>query len=451
MKSLLFPESAIAHHYLDGLTGIEIGESAHNAFGLDTRNIDYTNSLDTSFKKEELNRVNGVAKIDIIARGDSLPIADQSVDFVINSHVIEHFFDPIGALKEWKRVARRYIFVICPHSNAHPEDCGKELTSLSELLDRHTGKIAPPLIDHHSHYSRWTARSFIEMCDFIEMKVVDVQDPDDKVGNGFSVLIDLAPQPFLNVENAERRPMAYYHVAALNHWREVVSEHFEILSRRQFNGLIKIGFIGSLNDYMFVDEAAKRWNLRVSLGYRSTNLADFEFPTLRLLEADCREGFDGTVLYFHTKGLSSPGDRERFYWRRLMNYAVLFHWRQCMSLLNNYDACGVGWIPWAEGAHFSGNFWWANAKWIRCLAPLNTHSAPLYEWRDANDPHGNRRYACETWISSCALKDQGVRVYSHFGTDLRLWEPGFWDAQPDLVSICLNPWLESHSTDCCFR
>ena len=35
-----FRESAIAHKYLDGLKGIEIGGSAHNPFGLDTINVD---------------------------------------------------------------------------------------------------------------------------------------------------------------------------------------------------------------------------------------------------------------------------------------------------------------------------------------------------------------------------------------------------------------------------
>jgi hypothetical protein len=31
-----FMESKLAHQYLDGLKGIEIGGSAHNSFGLDT-------------------------------------------------------------------------------------------------------------------------------------------------------------------------------------------------------------------------------------------------------------------------------------------------------------------------------------------------------------------------------------------------------------------------------
>ena len=36
-----FKESALAHKYLDGLKGLEIGASAHNPFGLDTVNDVY--------------------------------------------------------------------------------------------------------------------------------------------------------------------------------------------------------------------------------------------------------------------------------------------------------------------------------------------------------------------------------------------------------------------------
>lgn len=43
----------------------------------------------------------------IIADGSDLtPVADGSYDFVLSSHNLEHFANPIKALKEWKRVTR---------------------------------------------------------------------------------------------------------------------------------------------------------------------------------------------------------------------------------------------------------------------------------------------------------------------------------------------------------
>ena len=50
---VLFPNSELAHKYLDGLEGIEIGGSAHNPFGLNTLNVDRFGSMDTQFKEEE--------------------------------------------------------------------------------------------------------------------------------------------------------------------------------------------------------------------------------------------------------------------------------------------------------------------------------------------------------------------------------------------------------------
>ena len=54
-----FKDSTLAHKYLDPLAingrGIEIGSSSHNPFNIaNTINVDYTNSLDTIYKKEEI-------------------------------------------------------------------------------------------------------------------------------------------------------------------------------------------------------------------------------------------------------------------------------------------------------------------------------------------------------------------------------------------------------------
>jgi SAM-dependent methyltransferase len=189
-----FPESAHAHHYLDGLTGIEIGGSAHNPFGLKTRNVDYSRDMDTSFKRAELEMCGEALAVDIEAPGDKLPLEDKSEDFVVSSHVIEHFFDPIGALKEWARVARHYIYIICPMRDALPSDRDLPITPLQELLDRHAGLIPVPCeneVGYPAHFTRWTMGGFVEMCRHLGFNVVDCLEKDDKVGNGFVVVIKL--------------------------------------------------------------------------------------------------------------------------------------------------------------------------------------------------------------------------------------------------------------------
>lgn len=183
------PESPLAHRLLDGLRGLEIGASSHNPFGLNTLNVDYSDDYTTIYKQEEIRAVGRYATVDIVASGDNLPLEDSSVDFVISSHVIEHFYDPIKALKEWLRVVRPggYVYIIAPHKE-RTFDRDRPRTTLTELLERHEFPN-PPIPDHHGHYSVWITEDFLELCQHFEWKVIAFQNVDDKIGNGFTVVI----------------------------------------------------------------------------------------------------------------------------------------------------------------------------------------------------------------------------------------------------------------------
>jgi ubiquinone/menaquinone biosynthesis C-methylase UbiE len=100
-----FKELMLAHKYCTG-TGLEIGGSAHNPFGLKTKNVDFTKQL-TSFKKEEINLCGEYCPVDIEATGEDIPLPDESQDFIVSSHVLEHFTDPIKALLEWCRLIKK--------------------------------------------------------------------------------------------------------------------------------------------------------------------------------------------------------------------------------------------------------------------------------------------------------------------------------------------------------
>jgi SAM-dependent methyltransferase len=180
--------SAFVSDYLTGMRGIEIGASSHNRFYLDAINVDRFGGGDTVYKREERRLVLHAVKVDVVAPGDDLPFEESSYDFVFSSHVIEHFPDPIKALYEWVRVARRYVVVIAPHRN-RTFDIDNPLTPVAELVERHRDGFTS---DVDRHWSVWTCESFIEMCSAAGLHVIDRQDPDDKVGNGFTVVIDAA-------------------------------------------------------------------------------------------------------------------------------------------------------------------------------------------------------------------------------------------------------------------
>jgi len=189
LVSFKFPESALAHRYLDGLKGLEIGGSAHNSFGLDTLNVDYSDDYTTVFKQSEVDICGEYMEVDIVAPGDDLPIPDNAVDFVISSHVIEHFYDPIKSVEEWLRVTKPggYVYIIAPHKE-RTFDRDRERTSLAEIVDRHEHPN-PPVPDHHGHYSVWITQDFLDICKYYQWNVVAYQDVDDKVGNGFAIVI----------------------------------------------------------------------------------------------------------------------------------------------------------------------------------------------------------------------------------------------------------------------
>ena len=183
-------DSKFVTSYLKGLRGIEIGASAHNRYYLD-ESMSPRGADDTKYKREERRLALHTAKVDVIAPGDDLPFGDDSVDFVFASHVIEHIPDPIRALYEWVRVAQRYVVLIVPHRD-RTFDADRPLTSAEELLTRHREGFTS---EEDMDWSVWTCESFIELCDQIGLPVVDHLDPDDKVGNGFAVVIDASVKP----------------------------------------------------------------------------------------------------------------------------------------------------------------------------------------------------------------------------------------------------------------
>jgi SAM-dependent methyltransferase len=186
-------DSKFVTSYLKGLKGIEIGASSHNRYWLDAINVDRYGEKDTVYKREERRVALHTAAVDVVAPGDELPFADDSQDFVFSSHVIEHFPDPVRALLEWQRVARRYIVAVIPHKE-RTMDADRPLTTAEELVERHrTGFTS----EEDKHWSVWDCESFLELCGAIGLPVVDRLDPDDKDGDGFAVVIDasIAPPP----------------------------------------------------------------------------------------------------------------------------------------------------------------------------------------------------------------------------------------------------------------
>ena len=191
----ILPESALAHKYCVG-KGLEIGGSAHNPFGLNTLNVDFTDSMETKFKKEEIRRCGRAMQVDIIAHGDNIPLPDGSQDFVVSSHVLEHFPNPIKALLEWDRLIRPggIIFMIVPHKE-RTFDKHQARTSLRHLIEDFISDNKAFHENPTGHDHCWITEDILALVNWVidtehvKWEIAEVQDVDDKVGNGFTIVI----------------------------------------------------------------------------------------------------------------------------------------------------------------------------------------------------------------------------------------------------------------------
>jgi predicted SAM-dependent methyltransferase len=76
-------------------------------------------------------------EIDVIDDGSRLAsFGDQSIDFVVANHVLEHLEDPVAALHHWLRVLRPrgVLFLTLPDAQHTPFDAARERTSVEHLL-----------------------------------------------------------------------------------------------------------------------------------------------------------------------------------------------------------------------------------------------------------------------------------------------------------------------------
>lgn len=127
---------------------------------------------------------------------------------------------------------------------------------------------------------------------------------------------------------------------------------------------------------------------------------NYEAITLEFLHKFCNINTHTNVLYFHTKGCSTISDsnpnktpdvkrkRNTNSWRNLMDWVCITNWRDRVKELEIYDTTGCRFGS-GPSPHYSGNFWWAKASYIKTLITPKEYTHPWGE-----------RMKCEFWICS---------------------------------------------------
>jgi SAM-dependent methyltransferase len=80
-------------------------------------------------------------------------VPDNSLDFVISGHVLEHLPDPVGAIREGCRVIRPDgVFLIAVPDMRHTSDCDRPETSIEHLLaDEEDGGVGSTRSAYEEH------------------------------------------------------------------------------------------------------------------------------------------------------------------------------------------------------------------------------------------------------------------------------------------------------------
>jgi hypothetical protein len=163
----------------------------------------------------------------------------------------------------------------------------------------------------------------------------------------------------------------FWHIWMVSHWYTVITDQMRILLT---SGLydeceeINIGCIGAPDQKAFLEKYFVNVYPKLKIKYYSNRPEDYEFPTLRLIEADDSQ-YVG--LYFHTKAVTRPFEVPINHWRSMMNEQLINRYQEHRDRVENgYDVSSIGYLK--SPNHFSGNFWWFNRNYINRCPPIDT-------------------------------------------------------------------------------
>ena len=157
----------------------------------------------------------------------------------------------------------------------------------------------------------------------------------------------------------------FYHLYANGRWQEPFNEHVIALSD---SGLMdSLDFIGVGIVGTGINREKVKKFLPSNFNIVAESVSGWEQVTHTPLSKDLTE--PAKILYAHTKGAANNNHNQQS-WRREMTEGVVYHWKDCVKLLDEYDAVGCRWKrdPWR---HFSGTFWWATSSYLSTLAPIS--------------------------------------------------------------------------------
>lgn len=161
-----------------------------------------------------------------------------------------------------------------------------------------------------------------------------------------------------------------YHIGLFPGWIRLVNEQ---LDRIVSSGLMEItnklivGMVGNQPDTGVIGRKINHIDFVLN-----DNIRSYEFPTLHALYKYSQQ-IDFKAWYIHTKGISSNSQGAKTHRLRMEKMIIDKH-NHCISLLDEFDTCGIDWRSnWCGfPPHYGGNFWWANSTYLRTLPEVKS-------------------------------------------------------------------------------
>lgn len=180
---------------------------------------------------------------------------------------------------------------------------------------------------------------------------------------------------------------------------------YEQLIDNQFQRLIDSGlyneveniFVNIYGDEELVEKQIQYFNKynKVIINNINTEVNTYEYEGLKCVwDLAQKLNDDDLILYFHTKGITRNCSYDMELWRNVMEYELIDKYKEVINLFNDKPlSCGVNLKAYPK-YHFSGNFWWANVKYLKNLVQPKLIIDDIYVSMGIT----NRHYY-EFWIS----------------------------------------------------
>jgi hypothetical protein len=179
--------------------------------------------------------------------------------------------------------------------------------------------------------------------------------------------------------------IVYFHICQRGQWKRSLQMSLDKIVKSGLYDVVNVIRCGVVNDsgILIPDEIFNDPKMKIIYEGLSH---EYERPTLLHMrnsaEKDAEEmGYDTKYLYLHTKGIRWFGaDQEQNVvdWIKLLQYWNIEKWRNALIQLEKYDTYGCNYINESYPPHYSGNFFWTKASYVKTL---DNHIGDQY-----NDP-----------------------------------------------------------------